>query len=79
MSTASGLGWVKLWWAGSAPVTWLLGTGTGVFALLYLPAFAWWLGSTAYRMTVPAVLYLIQARKLRELEATFEANALGEE
>jgi uncharacterized protein YaaW (UPF0174 family) len=69
LNTASGLAWLKVWWAGSASAAAVLGAGGGVFALLYAPALAWWLGSTAYRKTVPAALYLIQVRKLREIEA----------
>jgi uncharacterized protein YaaW (UPF0174 family) len=70
LSTASGLAWLKLWWAGHATAAAVLGTGGGLFALLYLPALGWWLGNTAYRKTVPAALHLIQIRKLREIEAT---------
>ncbi len=70
LNTASGLAWLKLWWVGHATATVVLGTGGGVFALLYFPVFLWWLGNTAYRKTIPAALQLIQIRKLREIEAT---------
>jgi hypothetical protein len=30
----------------------------------------WWLGSTAYSRTVPAVIELIKIRKLREMDST---------
>lgn len=69
LHTASGLAWLKLWWVGHATATAVLGTGGGVFAILYFPVFLWWLGNTAYRKTIPAALYLIQIRKLREIEA----------
>ena len=70
LNTASGLVWVKLWWVGHATTTLVLGTGGGVFTLIYAPVLLWWLGNTAYRKTVPAVLQLIQIRKLRQIEAT---------
>jgi uncharacterized protein YaaW (UPF0174 family) len=72
LHTASGLAWLQLWWAGQATTTAALGTGGGIFALLYAPVLAWWLGNTAYRKTIPAALYLIQIRKLREVEATLQ-------
>jgi uncharacterized protein YaaW (UPF0174 family) len=70
LHTASGLAWLKLWWVGHATATVVLGTGAGVFAVLYFPVLLWWLGNTAYRKTIPAALYLIQIRKLREIEET---------
>jgi uncharacterized protein YaaW (UPF0174 family) len=69
LNTASGLAWLNLWWAGHASAAAVFGVGGGVFALFYAPALVWWLGNTAYRKTVPTALYLIQIRKLREIEA----------
>lgn len=68
LGTASGLAWLKLWWVGHASSAAVLGAGSLVFSFLYLPVVAWWVGSTAYRKTVPAALHLIQIRKLREIE-----------
>jgi uncharacterized protein YaaW (UPF0174 family) len=68
LNTASGLGWLKLWWVGKASLAATLGASASVFALIYAPVFAWWLGNTAYRKTVPAALHLIQIRKLHEVE-----------
>lgn len=50
----------------------LLGFSSVIFSLVYGSVLVWWVGSTAYRKTVPAVLHLIQIRKLREIE-----DALG--
>jgi uncharacterized protein YaaW (UPF0174 family) len=68
LHTASGLAWVKLWWVGHATVAASLGAGASLFAIAYAPFLVWWLGNTAYRKTIPAALYLIQVRKLREIE-----------
>jgi uncharacterized protein YaaW (UPF0174 family) len=73
LNTASGLMWLKIWLAGKAALAFVLGTGSAVFAVIYLPIIAYWFGNTAYRKTVPATLHLIQIRKLRELE-----NQLGQ-
>jgi hypothetical protein len=70
LSTTSGLAWLKLWWVGQATAAATLGAGAAVFTLLYAPVLVWWLGSPAYRKTVPATLELIKVRKLRELEKT---------
>jgi uncharacterized protein YaaW (UPF0174 family) len=67
---SSGLAWARLWWAGKASARAVLGAKAGVFTLAAVPVIAWWVGSTAYRKTVPAALHLIQIRKLREVEAT---------
>ena len=72
LNTAAGLAWLKLWWIGTAPLALVFGTGSAVFAFLYFPAIAWWLGNTAYRKTIPATLHLIMIRKLRELEETLK-------
>jgi hypothetical protein len=37
LSTASGLAWLKLWWAGHATTVAVLGTGGVLFAVLYAP------------------------------------------
>ena len=70
LSTTSGLGWLNLWWVGHAPMAAVFGAGSWIFSALYAPALVWWLGNTAYRKTVPAVLELIKIHKLRELEKT---------
>jgi uncharacterized protein YaaW (UPF0174 family) len=70
LNTASGLALLKLWWLGGAGLAAILGTGAVLFAVMFAPAFAWWLGNTAYRKTIPATLCLIQIRKLREIEDT---------
>lgn len=72
LNTSAGLAWLKLMWVGKASVVLVSGTGSAVFAFLYAPALAWWLGNTAYRKTIPATLNLILIRKLRELEATLK-------
>ena len=68
LNTASGLAWFKLWWIGKASLAAILGVSSAILALFYAPALLWWLGNTAYRKTIPAALYLIQIRKLREIE-----------
>ncbi len=68
LSTASGLAWAKLWWIGGASLAAVMGASTAVFAVIYIPALAWWLGSPAYRKTARATMNLIQIRKLREIE-----------
>ncbi len=68
LHTASGLAWVKLWWVGHATAAASFGAGASLFAITYAPFLVWWLGNTAYRKTIPAALYLIQIRKLQEIE-----------
>jgi uncharacterized protein YaaW (UPF0174 family) len=72
LSTSSGLAWLKLMWIGKASLALILSTSSVVFAFLYIPALAWFLGGTAYRKTIPATLHLILIRKLRELEETLK-------
>ena len=68
LNTATGLAWLKLWWVGQAAASAVFGVGAGVFGLIYAPVFLVWLGSAAYRKTIPAALQLIQIRKLHEVE-----------
>jgi hypothetical protein len=72
MTTSSGFAALHLWWVGKASMAAVLGVGSGIFTLLYAPVIAWWLGNTAYRKTIPAALYLIQIRKLREIEGDLD-------
>ena len=68
LSSASGMAYVKLWWAGTATMATIGGVGAIAFAAFALPGFLAFAGSPSLGKTTPTVLELIKIRELRSLE-----------